>query len=65
MMKVYPLIFFTIIYCEGLNVQLEYFDCFSTWMHSRTPQKHRATITIFTSFYINFKYRIYPGVYFL
>ena len=32
------------------------FQLFSTWiMHCRTPQKHRATITIFTSFYIKFK----------
>ena len=42
---------------KGLTGQLEYFQLFSTWiMHICTPQKHRATITIFTSLYIKFKY---------
>ena len=43
--------FLTIIILR-IDCTIRVFQSFSTWItHSCTPQKHTATITIFTSFY--------------
>ena len=40
-----------------IDCTIRVFRSFSIWrVHSRKPQKYRATITIFTSFYIKLKY---------
>ena len=40
-----------------IDCTIRIFPSFSSWIrHSCIPQKHGATITIFTSFYIKFKY---------
>ena len=42
---------------KRLTVQFKVFWLFGAWtMNSCTLLKHRATITTFTSFYINFEY---------
>ena len=49
MMEVYPWFLYHINFWKT-DCTISVFRSFSTWiMHSRTPQKHRATITIFTS----------------
>ena len=42
---------------QKFDCTIQVFWSFSAWvMHSCTPQKYRAAITIFISFYIKFKY---------
>ena len=54
-MEVYPMIFFIIF--QRIDCTTRELHSISSWLtHSRTHRKHRATITIFKSFYIKFKY---------